>query len=254
MTSACLHQGTLSSTPRHPAVRFVNENSPGLLQLEMSGSASFQVNGHFALCHGSQKSDVHLGWWFFFTQKTWGRFVCQCCWLILLQWVEISTYSYCLCLRVLLVLLMDKMLHQLVTTAFRQSKANIKDPRPPSRILKNLANYIKLLGILMPSTHWMMVHQVQDKSVTGFPTPTWWGLDKISLKSMWTQWVYYFRKVASVVPSQQNMLCRDMMETTWTRVRLVLTWHSWDTWIFQKKVGPHGWRMVKVDVASSLGV
>eukprot|EP00434_Breviolum_minutum_P041879 symbB.v1.2.037257.t1/scaffold5447.1/size27065/2 len=42
-------EGTLSSTPRHPAVRFVNENSPGLLQLEMSGSASFQVNGHFAL-------------------------------------------------------------------------------------------------------------------------------------------------------------------------------------------------------------
>ena len=26
----------------------------------MSGSASFQVNGHFALCHGSQKFDVNF--------------------------------------------------------------------------------------------------------------------------------------------------------------------------------------------------
>lgn len=140
---------------------------------------------------------------------------------------------------------MDKMLHQLVTTAFRQSTASIKDPRWPSRIWKHHKIDIKLLGISMPSTltdwwcprcnisHWFSV------------TPTWWGLDKSSLKSMWTQWVYYFRKVASVVPSQQNMLCRDMMETTWTRVwRLVLTiltWHSWDTGIFLKKSGRTQW-------------
>jgi len=42
--------------------------------MEMSGSASFQVNGHFALCHGSQKFDVHfkvVG--YFCTPKTLGE-------------------------------------------------------------------------------------------------------------------------------------------------------------------------------------
>ena len=38
---------------RHTAIRLIIEHSPALLQLEMSGSAAFQVDGHFALSHGA---------------------------------------------------------------------------------------------------------------------------------------------------------------------------------------------------------
>ena len=240
--------------PSTPSCTFRQWELPGLIAI---GDVRICiVSSERALCLVSWQPEIWCSFRvvIFFTQKTWGRFLCRCCWLILLQWVEISTYSYCLRLRVCLVLLMDKMLHQLVTTAFRRSTASIKDPRPPSRIWKPC----KLHQITWDID---AIYTLDDGAPgarcqsLGFPTPTWWGLDKISLKSMWTQWVYYFRKVASVVPSQQNMLCRDMMATTWTRVRLVLTWHSWDTEMLKKKrVRPHGWRMVKVDVASSLGV
>lgn len=39
--------------PRHPAIRLIIEDSPALLQLEMSGSASWQTDGHFGLSPGS---------------------------------------------------------------------------------------------------------------------------------------------------------------------------------------------------------
>ncbi|CAK8988020.1 unnamed protein product [Durusdinium trenchii] len=44
---------------RHAAIRLVIKNSPALLQLEVSGSAAWQVNGHFALL-GEELCDLNM--------------------------------------------------------------------------------------------------------------------------------------------------------------------------------------------------